>query len=114
MHQSSSQLRSRQRPGAQEAASLLLQIKTSAAAMENAPVGPVVVSLVIKLLQLAYTAILEAGGPFPRDATLISKMINRTSKILHNAQQTGTGSVIYTKRKILMSSGHTKQENISA
>ena len=64
---------------AQEAASLLLQIQTSAAAMANAPVGPIVVSLAIKLLQLADTAILEVGGPPSSDATLVDKMINITA-----------------------------------
>ena len=73
---------------AQEAASLLFKIQTSAAAMANAPVGPVVVSLVIKLLQITDTTILEAGGPSPREATLVDKMISRTSKIIHNKNQT--------------------------
>ena len=41
--------------------------------MANAPVGPVVVSLVIKLLQIAETAILGAGGPSPKVTTLINK-----------------------------------------
>ena len=41
--------------------------------MANAPVGPVVVSLVIKLLQIAETAILGVGGPSPKVTTLINK-----------------------------------------
>ena len=72
---------------AQEAASLLLQIQTSAAAMANAPVGPIEVSLAIKLLQLADAAILESGGPPSSDAILVHKMIHRTARILHNINQ---------------------------
>ena len=72
---------------AQEAASLPLQIQTSAAAMANAPVGPIEVSLAIKLLQLADAAILESGGPPSSDAILVHKMIHRTARILHNINQ---------------------------
>ena len=41
---------------------LLNKIQISAAAMANALVGPVVVSLAMKLLQRADTVILRAGG----------------------------------------------------
>ena len=72
---------------AQEVATLVLQIQTSVAAMANAPVGQIVVSLVIKLLQLADATLLEAGGPSPSNDVLVNKVINRTARILHNIDQ---------------------------
>ena len=67
-----------------EVATLLIKIQTSAAAMANAPVGPIVVSLVIKLMHKADSIILKAGGSSPKVTVLISKMINRASRIIHN------------------------------
>ena len=61
-----------------EADALLNKIQISSAAMASASVGPVVVSLVLKLLQKADTAILRAGGKSPRVAGLITRMMTRT------------------------------------
>ena len=58
-----------------DADGLLNKIQISAAAMANASIGPVVVSLVVKLLQRADTVVLKAGGRSPRVQKLIIKMM---------------------------------------
>ena len=70
-----------------EADALLNKIQVSSAAMASASVGPVVVSLVLKLLQKADTAILRAGGTTPRVPVLINRMMAKTSWLIHNRNQ---------------------------
>jgi predicted transcriptional regulator len=55
--------------------------------MANALVGPVVVSIAMKLLQREDTVILRAGGKSPRRPMLINKMMAKASYLIHNRNQ---------------------------